>query len=87
MVKIPNQQELLAYLQEALTSIRQIKDIGSRKNKTLKIRAVLSMLTIIEARIEASHKFVKAGGIDSFPLSFQQDMYNPIIEWLAKELE
>lgn len=86
-MKPSNKDELLSYLGESLAAIRQIKDITNRRNKTVKIRAILSMLTIIEARMDASYKFIKAGGHDNFPLSMQQDMYNPIVEWLAKELE
>lgn len=86
MVKPSEKNEVLSYLNETLSAIRQIKDVLAGKNKTLKTKAIMSMLTIIEARLDASHKFHKAGGLDTFPLTLQQDLYNPILEWLAKEI-
>ena len=44
------------------------------------------MLTLIEARMDASLKYAKAGGHLEFDVFFQQNLYNPIIEWLAEEI-
>lgn len=85
-MKPSNKEEVVAYLTETLAALRQIKSIASNKNKTLRIKAVTSMLTILEARIDAGCKYAKAGG-EIMPLTMQQDLYNPIIEWLAGELQ
>jgi hypothetical protein len=85
-MKPSNQDEIILYFTETLSALKRIKDIASSKNKTVKIRAIISMLSLTEARIDAGLKYAKAGGKVEFDSTFQQQMYNPIIEWLAGEI-
>ena len=85
-MKPSNQDEIILYFTETLAALKSIKDIASSKNKTVKIRAVTSMLSLMEARIDAALKYSKAGGKVEFDATFQKQLYNPIIEWLAGEI-
>jgi len=84
-MKPSKQDELIAYLTESLTTLNAIKSVVEDRNKTTRIRALKSMITIIHARLDASLKYAKAGGYTEFPLSLQQELYNPLIEYLAEE--
>lgn len=85
-MKPSSQEEIVLYFTETLSALKNIKSIAQSKNKTLKIKAIISMLSLTEARIEAGLKYSKAGGKIEFDATFQQQMYNPIIEWLAGEI-
>lgn len=85
-MKPSTQEEILSYLTETLSAVRAIKNMAQTRNKTLRIKAVLSLLQIVEARIDASAKYAKAGGHTEFPISMQKDLYNPVIEYLADEV-
>ena len=85
-MKPSSQPELILYFTETLSALRIIKATAGTRNKTTKIKAITSMLTLIEARLDAAFKYTKAGGQTEFDVTFQQQMYNPIIEWLAGEI-
>lgn len=85
-MKPSKQEEILLYLVETLAAVRAIKNMALTRNKTTRIKAVLSMLQIVEARLDASAKYAKAGGHTEFAISMQKDLYNPIIEYLADEV-
>lgn len=85
-MKASAQTEIISYLQESLQALKRIKEIASTRNKTTKFKAIMSMLSLIEARMDASLKYAKAGGHLEFDVFFQQNLYNPIIEWLAEEI-
>ena len=85
-MKPSSQAELSLYFQETLSALKVIKGLASSRNKTLKFRAITSMLALIEARVDSAAKYCKAGGSSEFDVTFQQQMYNPIIEWLAEEI-
>jgi hypothetical protein len=79
-------EETIQYLTAALSAMKQIKEVAMSRNKTTKFKAIVSLLTIIEARMDASLKYARAGGHSEFDASLQAQMYNPIIEWLAGEI-
>lgn len=85
-MKASTQTEIISYLQESLHALKKIKEIASTRNKTTKFKAIMSMLSLIEARMDASLKYAKSGGHLEFDVIFQQQLYNPIIEWLAEEI-
>ena len=85
-MKPSNQEEIILYFTETLSALKRIKDIASSKNKTVKIKAIISMLSLMEARVDAGLKYSRAGGKTEFDVTLQQQMYNPIIEWLAGEI-
>ncbi len=80
------QTEVRAYLQESLAALKKIQEICGTRNKTTKFKAIMSLLTLIEARMNASLNYAKAGGDLEFDTFFHQQLYNPIIEWLAEEI-
>ena len=85
-MKASNQTELRSYLQESLAAIKKIQEICGTRNKTTKFKAIMSLLSLIEARMTSSLNYVKAGGNLEFDMFFHQQLYNPIIEWLAEEI-
>lgn len=80
------QTEVRAYLQESLSALKKIQEICATRNKTTKFKAIMSLLTLIEARMTSSLNYSKAGGNLEFDVFFHQQLYNPIIEWLAEEI-
>lgn len=81
-----DQTELISYLTEVVNATKSLQELVGRRNKTTRIKAISSMLTMVHARADSTLKYVKAGGYSEFPLAFQQGLYNPVIEWLAGEV-
>lgn len=79
------QKELIGYLREVVQSVRDLQNLISKRNKTKKFKALASLLKIVEGRADSSLQYAKNGGYSELPLSMQQQMYTPIIEWLASE--
>ena len=83
----PSQKtELISYFAETLKAIKGIKVLVDSRNKTAKIKAVKSMLSIVEARLTHAHNYVQAGGETEFDVFFHKELYDPIIVWLGEEL-
>lgn len=85
-MKASSQQELILFFTETLDAIKKIKGLVAGRNKTTRFKAIMSMLSLIEARLDSALKYSKAGGSSEFDVIMQQQMYNPIIEWLAEEI-
>jgi hypothetical protein len=81
-----DQTELLKFLEVVVSNFREIKNIAQNRNKTTRIKAIMSIATIVEARADAALKYGKSGGYSELPLSIQQDMYIPILEYLTDEV-
>ena len=82
----PQQSELTSYLQAAMTQLKILQSRASKRNKTKKFKAITSMLTITMSRANATYNYVKAGGHEDFSVIIQQQMYDPIIQWLESEI-
>ncbi len=82
----PEQTELTAYLIDVMNQLKILQSRASRRNKTKKFKAIASMLTITWSRANATYNYVKAGGHDDFSVIIQQQMYDPIIQWLESEI-
>jgi hypothetical protein len=82
----PQQTELTAYLIDVMNQLKILQSRASRRNKTKKFKAIASMLTITWSRANATYNYVKAGGHDDFSVVIQQQMYDPIIQWLESEI-
>tara|TARA_R100000664_G_C2733135_1_gene123246 strand:- start:508 stop:765 length:258 start_codon:yes stop_codon:yes gene_type:complete len=80
------QTELTAYLIDVMSQLKILQSRASRRNKTKKFKAIASMLTITWSRANATYNYVKAGGHDDFSVVIQQQMYDPIIQWLEGEI-
>jgi hypothetical protein len=80
------QTELTAYLIDVMNQLKILQSRASRRNKTKKFKAIASMLTITWSRANATYNYVKAGGHDDFSVVIQQQMYDPIIQWLESEI-
>lgn len=84
-MKLQEQTELIAYLGEVVSTTQSLQSLISKRNKTKKFKAIMSMLKIVEARANSTLQYAKAGGYSELPLTMQQQMYTPIVEWLASE--
>tara|TARA_B100000900_G_scaffold415468_1_gene445456 strand:+ start:547 stop:804 length:258 start_codon:yes stop_codon:yes gene_type:complete len=82
----PQQTELTAYLRDAMNQLKILQSRASKRNKTKKFKAIASMLTITWSRANATYNYVKAGGHEDFSVIIQQQMYDPIIQWLESEI-
>ena len=82
----PEQTELTKYLTDVMHQLRILEGTTSKRNKTKKFKAIASILTIVKSRANATYQYVKAGGHSDFSGIIQQQMYDPIIEWLEAEI-
>lgn len=82
----PDQVELTKYLTDVLHQLRILRGTVSKRNKTKKFKAIASILSIVQGRVDATHQYVKAGGHGEFSVIIQQQMYDPIIKWLEAEI-
>lgn len=79
-------KELLTYLTGALRAARDLQFLLQSKNKTKKTKAIISMLKILEMRIDAVERYARSGGYSQLTVEMQSDIYTPILEWLASEI-
>tara|TARA_R110000782_G_scaffold137419_3_gene229901 strand:- start:599 stop:862 length:264 start_codon:yes stop_codon:yes gene_type:complete len=84
-MKPENQHELIAYLTEVLEYTRVLQQLAATRNKTKKFKAISSMLKIVEGRASGTLQYAKGGGYSELPLTMQQHMYDPILDWLNSE--
>ena len=84
-MKPSEQTELVQYLQETLKTYRAIKDALETRNKTVRIKALKSMVSITYDKVDATLKYVRAGGYTALDLSMTKGLYDPIITYLADE--
>ena len=82
----PEQVELTTYLSDVMNQIKVLQSNALKRNKTKKFKAISSMLTITWSRANATYNYVKAGGHNDFSVIIQQQMYDPIIQWLESEI-
>tara|TARA_R100000700_G_C3147457_1_gene127219 strand:- start:401 stop:658 length:258 start_codon:yes stop_codon:yes gene_type:complete len=82
----PEQTELTKYLTDVIHQLRILEGRTSRRNKTKKFKAIASTLTIVKSRANATLQYVRAGGHADFSVIIQQQMYDPIIQWLESEI-
>lgn len=85
-MKPSEKEEVISYLGETILLLARIKTLALDRNKTSRIKAIISMLSIIEARIGATLNYAKYGGYDGLPVSLQKQLYDPIVIWLTEEL-
>lgn len=87
MIKPSVKEELLDYLTETISLLKKVEALAQSKNKTVKIKGILSTIQIVMARLSSSHSYIKSGGYEMFPITMQKSLYDPIIEWLIGEVE
>jgi len=80
--------ELITYLGTTVERMGNLSSEAKLRNKTKKVKAILSILSIVEGRMLATLQYAKAGGYSSNTSSvvIQQHLYDPIIDWLGTEL-
>lgn len=84
-MKLHDQTELITYLGEVVQCVKALQELLTKRNKTKRIKAIVSMLKIVEGRASSSLLYAKNGGYSELPLTMQQQMYTPIIDWLSSE--
>tara|TARA_R100001509_G_scaffold152640_1_gene113055 strand:+ start:101 stop:358 length:258 start_codon:yes stop_codon:yes gene_type:complete len=82
----PQDTELTKYLTDVMNQLRILDSRVSRRNKTKKFKAISSVISIVKGRANATFQYVKAGGHEDFSVIIQQQMYDPIIQWLEGEI-
>ena len=82
----PQHTELTKYLTDVVNQLRILESRVSRRNKTKKFKAISSVISIVRGRANATFQYVKAGGHEDFSVIIQQQMYDPIIQWLEGEI-
>ncbi len=82
----PEQTELTQYLMDVLKKLAVLEGTASKRNKTKKFKAIISLLTIVKGRANATYQYVRAGGHNDFSVVIQSHMYDPIIQWLEGEI-
>ena len=82
----PEQTELTRYLADILHQLKILENRTFKRNKTKRIKAIASTITIVMSRANATYQYVRAGGHSDFSIIIQQQMYDPIIQWLEGEL-
>jgi hypothetical protein len=82
----PEQAELTQYLADVLKQLTVMEATASKRNKTKKFKAIVSLLIIVKGRVNATYQYVKAGGHEDFSVIIQRHMYDPIIQWLEGEI-
>jgi|TARA_R110000851_G_scaffold229758_4_gene382486 hypothetical protein len=85
-MKLQEHNELIAYLSEVVSCVKELAKLASTRNKTKKFKAMASLLKIVEARATASLMYAKSGGYSELPLAMQQHMYTPIMDYLGSEV-
>lgn len=83
--KHESQEELVSYFQEVMNTLNEINFHLQSRNKTIRIKAISNILSITKARVHASLSYARSGGYEEYILRAQQDLYNPILEYLADE--
>ncbi len=82
----PEQTELIAYLKTAMDELKKLQLLASRRNKTKKFKAINSIALLAWNRVNATYNYAKAGGYADLSVVIQQQMYDPIIQWLESEI-
>lgn len=85
-----NHTETKQYLEEVLAAISTLRIIVAHKKKTLKTKAFSSILDLLKSRVSAKIEVLKAAiNDDTVTVGakvIQQELYQPIIDYLTKEL-
>lgn len=85
-MKPSEKNELISYLSETARIINNISISAQSRNKTTRIKAIISMLGIIKARVESTLGYARYADYDGLPVDLQKSIYDPIIVWLGEEL-
>jgi len=83
--KLSEKNEVITYLEETLKTFNIIRSHLQGRNKTIRMKALMSISTIVGARLDATVKYLKAGGETNLDITMTQGLYNPIIEYLTDE--
>lgn len=78
-------KELLTYLSETVSLLKQIKQTLGNRNKTTKMKALTSICNIYLDRADATMKYAKAGGYNEFNSFVVEEIFTPVLEYLAGE--
>mgnify|MGYP005830542245 CR=1 FL=1 len=81
-----HQEELLHYLKDTLTKLKNLSSEVKLRNKTKKFKAIASLLLLAEGKAEATFRFAKAGGYKDLSVVLEKHLYDPIVDWLSGEI-
>jgi hypothetical protein len=85
-MKPSDKTELISYLSDTVRIINNILISAQSRNKTVRIKAIISMLGIIKARVESTLGYARYADYGGLPVDLQKSIYDPIIVWLGEEL-
>jgi len=84
-MKPSQHKEIILYLEDTLKTFKVIKQALSGRNKTVRIKAMNSIALIVENRLDATVKYIRAGGYTALDINMTKGMYDPILQYLADE--
>lgn len=82
-----SEEELIHMMSSFLKLFTLYKTHLQLKNKTLKIKAYLSICDISIARLDAGIKYFRAGAYNETSIVTQKEIYSPILDYLENELK
>ena len=80
------QEELVTYLTDAINQFDKLEIKLQSKNKTLKIKAFINIISLSKARLIATKNYARAGGYQDLSVLTQKSVYTPIIEYIEGNL-
>jgi sugar-specific transcriptional regulator TrmB len=80
------EDELIHYLQDIHSKVKELVSECSDRNKTKKFLAIRSLLMITEAKIHSTIQYARAGGYSELSVITQKHLYDPVIRWLRAEI-
>ncbi len=83
---INKEDELIHYLQDIHTKLKELLVECSDRNKTKKFLAIRSLLMITEAKVHSTIQYARAGGHSELSVVTQRHLYDPVIRWLKSEI-
>lgn len=78
------------YISSCLRTVKDLESFAAKRNKTTKILAIKTILMLLKIRLEATDKAFESGGsgpdMQVHSVVIYRELYNPVIEYLTKEL-
>jgi hypothetical protein len=77
--------ELITYLTDTVSLLKQVKQTMTNRNKTKRIKALSALCDICLNLADSKLKYARAGGYNEFNAFVVQEIFNPILEYFAEE--
>lgn len=78
-------KDLFKYLEETISCLKQIQNTLANRNKTKKMKALISICKVYQDRANATYHYAKAGGYSEFNSFVVEEIFTPVLEYIAEE--